>query len=191
MLLLIDNYDSFTFNLYQYLSELGEDDIQVVRNDKATVQQLDEMQPDKVVVSPGPSHPRNAGISIDAIKHFADKAPVLGVCLGMQCMAEAFGGTVAHAGELRHGKTSDIKHDGKGVFSGLPNPFEAVRYHSLAVQPDAVPQDFDVTARADSDLQVIMGIRHKRLPMEGVQFHPESIVTKPGKDLLANFLKMG
>lgn len=191
MLLLIDNYDSFTFNLYQYLSELGEDDIQVVRNDKATVQQLDEMQPDKVVVSPGPSHPRNAGISIDAIKHFADKAPVLGVCLGMQCMAEAFGGTVAHAGELRHGKTSDIKHDGKGVFSGLPNPFEAVRYHSLAVQPDAVPQGFDVTARADSDLQVIMGIRHKRLPMEGVQFHPESIVTKPGKDLLANFLKMG
>ncbi len=189
MLLLIDNYDSFTYNLYQYLSELGEDDIRVIRNDKATVQQLDDMQPDKVVVSPGPSHPRNAGISIDAIKHFARKTPVLGVCLGMQCMAEAFDGTVAHAGELLHGKTSNIQHDGKGVFVGLPNPFEAVRYHSLAVQPDAVPSNFDVTARA-AESGVIMGIRHSQLPVEGIQFHPESIFTKPGKDLLANFLEM-
>ena len=187
MLLLIDNYDSFTYNLYQYLSELGED-IRVVRNDKADVEELDAMRPDKVVVSPGPSHPRNAGVSIDAIRHFADKRPVLGVCLGLQCMAEAFGGIVDHAGEIKHGMTSLIEHDGAGVFDGLPNPFEAVRYHSLAVQPDAVPEEFDVTARS-TESKVIMGIRHKSLPVEGVQFHPESILTRPGKDLLSNFLR--
>lgn len=186
MLLLIDNYDSFTYNLYQYLAELGAD-IKVVRNDKATIPQLDAMNPSMLVVSPGPSHPRNAGISIDAIRHFANKTPILGVCLGLQCMAEAFGGTVAHAGEIKHGKTSEIKHDGRGVFTGLPNPFEAIRYHSLAVQPTKVPDDFDVTATS-AESNVIMGIRHKTLPIEGVQFHPESILTRPGKQLLANFL---
>ena len=186
MILLIDNYDSFTYNLYQYLAELGAE-IEVVRNDKATVPELDAMQPSKVVVSPGPSHPRNAGISIDAIRHFAPKTPILGVCLGLQCMAEAFGGTVAHAGEIKHGKTSLIEHDGEGVFAGVDNPFEAIRYHSLAVQPNAVPPDFDVTARS-TESKVIMGIRHKTLPVEGVQFHPESILTRPGKQLLANFL---
>ena len=189
MLLLIDNYDSFTYNLFQYLSELGAD-VHVVRNDKATVQELADLHPERLVVSPGPSHPRNAGISIDAIKHFAGKIPVLGVCLGHQAIGEAFGGIVDHAGELKHGKTSMIEHDGKGVFAGLPNPFEAVRYHSLAVQPDAVPPDFEVTARS-AESGVIMGMRHSELPIEGVQFHPESILTRPGKDLLRNFLEIG
>lgn len=188
MLLLIDNYDSFTYNLFQYLSELGAD-VEVVRNDKASVEELADMQPERVVVSPGPSHPRNAGVSIDAIRHFGSKVPVLGVCLGHQCIGEAFGGVVAHAGELKHGKTSMIEHDDKGVFAGLPNPFEAVRYHSLAVQPEAVPPGFEVSARS-TDSGVIMGIRHPDMPIEGVQFHPESILTLPGKDLLRNFLEI-
>ena len=188
MLLLIDNYDSFTYNLFQYLSELGAD-VKVIRNDKATVAELAEIGPERLVVSPGPSHPRNAGISIDAIKHFAGKIPVLGVCLGHQAIGEAFGGIVDHAGELKHGKTSMIEHDGKGVFEGLPNPFEAVRYHSLAVQPDAVPPGFEVSARS-AESGVIMGMRHPEMPIEGVQFHPESILTRPGKDLLRNFLEM-
>ncbi len=188
MLLLIDNYDSFTYNLFQYLSELGAD-VEVVRNDKATVAELADMGPERLVVSPGPSHPRNAGISIEAIRHFAGKVPVLGVCLGHQAIGEAFGGIVDHAGEIKHGKTSMIEHDGKGVFAGLPNPFEAVRYHSLSVQPDAVPPDFDVTARS-AESGVIMGMRHQTLPIEGVQFHPESILTRPGKALLKNFLEM-
>ncbi len=186
MLLLIDNYDSFTYNLFQYLSELGAN-VEVVRNDKATVGELAEMKPERVVISPGPSHPRNAGISIEAIRHFAGNVPILGVCLGHQAIGEAFGGVVAHAGELKHGKTSMIEHDGKGVFAGLPNPFEAVRYHSLSVQREAVPTGFDVTARS-SESGVIMGMRHDNLPIEGVQFHPESILTKPGKALLQNFL---
>ncbi len=188
MLLLIDNYDSFTYNLFQYLSELGAD-VHVVRNDKATVEELADMGPERLVVSPGPSHPRNAGISIEAIRHFAGKIPVLGVCLGHQAIGEAFGGVVDHAGELKHGKTSMIEHDGKGVFEGLPNPFEAVRYHSLAVQPDAVPPGFEVSARS-TESGVIMGMRHSEMPIEGVQFHPESILTRPGKDLLGNFLGM-
>ena len=189
MLLLIDNYDSFTYNLFQYLSELGAD-VHVVRNDKATIDELSEMGPERLVVSPGPSHPRNAGISIDAIKHFSGKIPVLGVCLGHQAIGEAFGGIVDHAGELKHGKTSMIEHDGRGVFAGLPNPFEAVRYHSLAVQPNAVPAGFEVSARS-VESGVIMGMRHHDMPIEGVQFHPESILTRPGKDLLGNFLEMG
>ena len=188
MLLLIDNYDSFTYNLFQYLSELGAD-VEVVRNDKASVEELADMEPERVVVSPGPSHPRNAGVSIDAVRYFSGKVPVLGVCLGHQCIGEAFGGVVDHAGELKHGKTSMIEHDGKGVFAGLPNPFEAVRYHSLAVQPESVPPGFEVSARA-ADSGVIMGIRHPDMPIEGVQFHPESILTLPGKDLLRNFLDM-
>ena len=189
MLLLIDNYDSFTYNLFQYLSELGAD-VRVIRNDKATVAELADMKPERVVISPGPSHPRHAGVSIDAARHFAGTVPVLGVCLGHQAIGEAFGGIVGHAGELKHGKTSMIEHDGRGVFKGLPNPFEAVRYHSLAVQPNAVPDGFEVSARS-TESGVIMGMRHLEMPIEGVQFHPESILTRPGKDLLRNFLEMG
>lgn len=187
MLLLIDNYDSFTYNLFQYLSELGAD-VEVVRNDKATIEELDLKQPDLVVISPGPSTPDNAGVSVDAVRHFSGKVPVLGVCLGHQCIGAAFGGKVSGAGEIRHGKTSLIHHDGKGIFEGVPNPFEAVRYHSLAIEKDTVPEDFYVTARTEND--IIMGIRHKSLPIEGVQFHPESIMTKPGKQILQNFLNM-
>jgi anthranilate synthase/aminodeoxychorismate synthase-like glutamine amidotransferase len=187
MLLLIDNYDSFTYNLYQFLSELGAE-VKVVRNDQATVEDLALMRPERVVISPGPSRPANAGVSMDAIRHFAGKTPVLGVCLGHQCIGEVFGGTVAGAGEIKHGKTSVITHDGKGVFAGLPNPFEAVRYHSLAIRPETVPPVLEVTARSENG--VIMGVRHRTLPVEGVQFHPESILTKPGKQLLRNFLEM-
>ena len=185
MLLLIDNYDSFTYNLFQYLAELGAE-VEVVRNDKATIEQLAAMNPDRVGVSPGPSTPDNAGISVDVIKHFAGKVPVLGVCLGHQCIAQAFGAVVSGAGEIRHGKTSPIQHEGKGVFAGLPQPFEAVRYHSLAVEPDTVPDNFEVTAQTENG--IIMGIRHKELDVEGVQFHPESIMTEVGKDLLQNFI---
>jgi anthranilate synthase/aminodeoxychorismate synthase-like glutamine amidotransferase len=185
MLLLIDNYDSFTYNLFQYLSELGAD-VEVVRNDKATIEELSGLNPDRVVISPGPSTPDNAGISIDVIKHFAGKVPVLGVCLGHQCIAQAFGGIVKGAGEIRHGKTSSIHHAGQGVFAGLPQPFEAVRYHSLAVEPDTIPDDFNVTAKTKNG--IIMGIRHRDLDVEGVQFHPESIMTEAGKELLQNFL---
>ena len=187
MLLLIDNYDSFTYNLYQYLSELGAE-VHVVRNDKATLDELDELGPDRVVISPGPSNPSNAGVSVDAIRHFSQKVPVLGVCLGHQCVGVAFGGEVAGAGEIRHGKTSMIHHDGKGVLNGLPTPFEAVRYHSLAIVTESVPDDLEVTARTDNG--IIMGVRHRSLPVEGVQFHPESIMTITGKDLLQNFLEM-
>ncbi|MDA0597476.1 MAG: aminodeoxychorismate/anthranilate synthase component II [Chloroflexi bacterium] len=185
MLLLIDNYDSFTYNLFQYLSELGAE-VEVVRNDKATIKELAAMNPERVVVSPGPSTPDNAGISIDVIKHFAGKVPVLGVCLGHQCIAQAFGGVVKGAGEIRHGKTSPINHTGQGVFAGLPQPFEAVRYHSLAIEQETVPDVFEVTASTENG--IIMGIRHKELDVEGVQFHPESIMTEAGKDLLQNFL---
>jgi anthranilate synthase component 2 len=188
MLLLIDNYDSFTYNLYQYLSELGAGHIEVIRNDQATVDELEAMNPTRVVISPGPSRPEEAGISVETIRRFAGKVPVLGVCLGHQCLAEAFGGKVIHAGEIRHGKTSPIHHDGKGVFAGVDNPFEAVRYHSLTIDPDSVPDGFEVTARTENG--IIMGVRHKTLVIEGVQFHPESIVTEPGKQLLQNFLNM-
>jgi len=187
MLLLIDNYDSFTYNLFQYLSELGAE-VKVIRNDKATVEELDMLQPELVVVSPGPSTPDNAGVSVDAVRHFSGKVPVLGVCLGHQCIGAAFGGVVSGAGEIRHGKTSPIHHDGKGLFQGVPDPFEAVRYHSLAIEKETVPPDFDVTARTENG--IIMGIRHKTLPVEGVQFHPESILTKQGKQILQNFLDM-
>jgi anthranilate synthase/aminodeoxychorismate synthase-like glutamine amidotransferase len=185
MLLLIDNYDSFTYNLFQYLSELGAE-VRVVRNDKVTIEELSVLNPERVVVSPGPSTPDNAGISIDVIKHFAGKVPVLGVCLGHQCIAQAFGGTVKGAGEIRHGKTSSIHHAGQGVFNGLPQPFEAVRYHSLAVEPETIPDSLEVTATTENG--IIMGIRHKQLDVEGVQFHPESIMTEAGKDMLQNFL---
>jgi anthranilate synthase/aminodeoxychorismate synthase-like glutamine amidotransferase len=187
MLLLIDNYDSFTYNLYQYLCELGAE-VEVFRNDKIGVEDIDQMAPERIVISPGPCTPKEAGVSVETIRRFAGRMPILGVCLGHQCIGEAFGGVVQGAGEIRHGKMSTITHDGRGVFAGLPNPFEAVRYHSLAIVPDTVPDELKVTARSESG--VIMGVRHKRLQVEGVQFHPESILTQPGKQLLANFLKM-
>jgi anthranilate synthase/aminodeoxychorismate synthase-like glutamine amidotransferase len=187
MLLLIDNYDSFTYNLYQYLCELGQE-VEVFRNDKITVEDVDQMSPERIVVSPGPCTPKEAGISVDTIKRFAGKLPILGVCLGHQCIGEAYGATVTGAGEIKHGKMSAVRHDGKGVFEGLPNPFDAVRYHSLAIVPETLPDELEATAWSESG--VIMGVRHKEITLEGVQFHPESILTKPGKQLLANFLRM-
>ena len=187
MILLIDNYDSFTYNLYQYLCELGAD-VRVVRNDEITVSEVEALAPEKLVLSPGPCTPKEAGISVELIERMAGRVPILGVCLGHQCVGEAFGATVAGAGEIRHGKSSKIEHDGKGVFRGLPNPFEAIRYHSLAIQPETVPECLEVTARSDSG--VIMGVRHRQHQIEGVQFHPESIATPVGKDLLRNFLEM-
>jgi len=187
MILLIDNYDSFTYNLYQYLSELGAG-VRVVRNDQATVDEIESMQPEKLVLSPGPCTPAEAGISVELIDRMAGKLPILGVCLGHQCIGEAFGAVVAGAGEIMHGKSSRIEHDGRGVFRGLPNPFEAIRYHSLAIQPESVPECLEVTAHSDSG--VIMGVRHREYAIEGVQFHPESIATPIGKDLLRNFLEM-
>ncbi len=187
MLLLIDNYDSFTYNLYQYLCELGAD-VEVFRNDKIGLEDIDSMAPERIVISPGPGTPAEAGISVETVRRFAGRVPLLGVCLGHQCIGEAYGAVVAGAGEIKHGKMSWVTHDNKGVFEGLPNPFEAVRYHSLAIVPETLPDVLEVSARAESG--IIMGVRHKTLPLEGVQFHPESILTKPGKQLLANFLKM-
>jgi anthranilate synthase/aminodeoxychorismate synthase-like glutamine amidotransferase len=187
MLLLIDNYDSFTYNLYQYLCELGAE-VEVHRNDKIGLEDVDTMAPERIVISPGPCTPKEAGISVETVRRFAGRMPLLGVCLGHQCIGEAFGGVVAGAGEIKHGKMSTITHDGRGVFAGLPQPFEAVRYHSLAIVPETVPDVLEVSARSESG--IIMGVRHRKLAVEGVQFHPESILTKPGKQLLANFLRM-
>ncbi len=187
MLLLIDNYDSFTYNLYQYLCELGAE-VEVFRNDRITVEDIDQMGPERIVISPGPCTPKEAGISVEVVRRFAGRMPLLGVCLGHQCIGEAFGAVVAGAGEIKHGKMSTISHDGRGVFAGLPNPIEAVRYHSLAIVPETVPECLEVTARSESG--VIMGVRHREVRVEGVQFHPESILTGVGKDLLGNFLKM-
>ncbi len=187
MILLIDNYDSFTYNLYQYLCELGAD-VRVARNDETTVREVEEMAPERVVLSPGPCTPKEAGISVELIQALAGKVPILGVCLGHECIGEAFGGEVAYAGEIMHGKSSRIEHDGKGVFRDLPNPFEAIRYHSLAIVRERVPESLEVSAWSDSG--VIMGVRHREYPIEGVQFHPESIMTSVGKDLLRNFLEM-
>ncbi len=187
MLLLIDNYDSFTYNLYQYLAELGAD-VRVYRNDEVSVEDCLSMQPERIVISPGPCTPDEAGISVDLIKAAGGKVPLLGVCLGHQAIGQAFGGEVVSAGEIMHGKTSMVTHDGKGVFAGLPNPFEAIRYHSLAIAPDSVPEELEVSATSESG--VIMGVRHRTMLIEGVQFHPESIMTKVGHDLLRNFLEM-
>ncbi|MEE2884251.1 MAG: aminodeoxychorismate/anthranilate synthase component II [Chloroflexota bacterium] len=187
MILLIDNYDSFTYNLYQYLCELGAE-VEVVRNDKITLQEIEQKRPEKIVVSPGPRRPENAGISNEVIKCFGESIPILGVCLGHQCVGYAYGGSIVGAGEIMHGKTSLINHDGKGVFNGLPNPFEAIRYHSLAVYEDDLPEELEVTAWTDNGL--IMGVRHVDFPVEGIQFHPESIMTGVGKDLLNNFITM-
>jgi para-aminobenzoate synthetase component 2 len=187
MLLMIDNYDSFTYNLVQYLGELGED-IRVFRNNKITIQEIEKLKPDRVVISPGPCTPNEAGISVQVIKHFSGRLPILGVCLGHQAIGAAFGGDIIRASRLMHGKTSLIHHDGKTVFDGLPNPFEATRYHSLLIRKETLPDCLEITAWTDSD--EIMGVRHKEFVVEGVQFHPESILTKVGKDLLRNFLKL-
>ncbi len=188
MLLLIDNYDSFTYNLYQYLGELGAR-VEVVRNDQVTIEGIEHMAPERIIVSPGPGNPDEAGISKDVVRHFAGKLPILGVCLGHQCIGEVFGGIVEGAGEILHGKVSQITHDGRGVFAGLKSPLQATRYHSLAIRPDSVPDVLEVSARSESG--VIMGVRHRTLPVEGVQFHPESIMTAAGKHILENFLAMG
>ena len=187
MLLVIDNYDSFTYNLVQYFGELGADP-QVKRNDAITPHEVEKMKPQKIVISPGPGRPEEAGISMELIRKFGGKVPILGVCLGHQCMGEVYGGKVVRAGRLMHGKTSPIQHDGKGVFQGLPNPFEATRYHSVIVEKNSVPSCLEVCAEtAEGE---IMGLRHREYPVHGVQFHPESILSKEGKDLLANFLKI-
>ncbi len=188
MLLLIDNYDSFTWNLYQYLSELGAD-VEVARNDEVTARECLALEPERIVVSPGPCTPAEAGVSIELIREAAGRVPLLGVCLGHQSIGAAFGARIESAGEIMHGKLSAIAHDGRGVFAGLPEPFEAIRYHSLAIAPDSLPGELEVTARAESG--VIMGVRHRSLPIEGVQFHPESIMTASGHDLLRNFLALG
>ncbi|MCS6292549.1 MAG: aminodeoxychorismate/anthranilate synthase component II [Nitrospira sp.] len=187
MLLMIDNYDSFTYNLVQYLGELGED-VRVYRNDKITLQQIEDLGPSRIVISPGPCTPKEAGVSVETIRQFAGRMPILGVCLGHQSLGVAFGGEVIRAQRLMHGKTSMISHDGKTIFHGLPNPFEATRYHSLLVNPKNLPDCLEVSAKtAEGE---IMGLRHRTLAVEGVQFHPESILTKAGKDLLRNFLKL-
>ena len=187
MLILIDNYDSFTYNLYQYLSELGQE-VEVYRNDKITVEEVEAKGPERVVISPGPCTPDEAGISMDLIAHMAGKAPVLGVCLGHQAVGQVFGGKVVRAGRLMHGKISPIHHDGKTIFEGLPNPFDAVRYHSLLVERESLPDCLEISA--ESDQGEIMGLRHREYCVEGIQFHPESIMTAPGKDLLRNFLRL-
>jgi anthranilate synthase/aminodeoxychorismate synthase-like glutamine amidotransferase len=187
MLLMIDNYDSFTYNLVQYLGELGQD-MKVFRNDRITVHEIEALKPDRIVVSPGPCTPKEAGISIDVIRHFAGKVPILGVCLGHQSIGEAFGGDVVRAPYLMHGKISMIHHDGKTIFSGLPNPFEATRYHSLVVKRETLPAVLEVSAWTEDG--IIMGLRHRKFAVEGVQFHPESILTSVGKDLLRNFLEL-
>jgi len=187
MLLMIDNYDSFTYNLVQYLGELGED-IRVFRNDKITISEIQELGPDRIVISPGPCTPKEAGVSINVIKHFSGKIPILGVCLGHQSIGAAYGAEIVNAPRLMHGKTSMIYHDGKTIFKDIPNPFEATRYHSLIVQKVTLSDDFEISAWTDKD--EIMGIRHKRHIVEGIQFHPESILTKEGKNLLRNFLKL-
>jgi para-aminobenzoate synthetase component 2 len=187
MLLMIDNYDSFTYNLVQYLGELGED-IRVFRNDKITIPEIEDLSPARIVISPGPCTPNEAGISIDVVRHFAGSVPLLGVCLGHQSIAAAFGAKIINAPRLMHGKTSIIRHDGKTIFKGISNPFEATRYHSLIVKKSTLSEQFEISAWTGRD--EIMGIRHKKYALEGVQFHPESILTRPGKDLLRNFLNI-
>ncbi len=190
MLLMIDNYDSFTYNLVQYLGELGET-VQVVRNDQITPDQIAELHPERIVLSPGPCTPTEAGISLAAIERFAGEIPLFGVCLGHQSIGQAFGGHIVRAGQVMHGKTSAVYHHGQGVFAGLPNPFTVVRYHSLVIEKTTVPDCLEITAwtqTAQGEIDEIMGVRHKTLPVEGVQFHPESILTEHGHALLRNFL---
>ena len=188
MILVIDNYDSFTYNLVKYLGEMGQD-LRVVRNDKITPDEIAELAPDKIVVSPGPCDPEHAGVSLQVIQRFAGEIPILGVCLGHQTIGQAFGGHIVRAGRLMHGKTSPVQHDGRGVFAGMPNPFEATRYHSLLIERDTLPDCLEISAEtAEGE---IMGVRHKDLPVEGVQFHPESILTEQGRRILENFVGNG
>lgn len=187
MLVMIDNYDSFTYNLVQYLGELGEE-VKTFRNDEIGIRDIVKMQPDRIMISPGPCTPNEAGISMDVISHFKGKVPILGVCLGHQSIGQAFGGKVVRAQEIMHGKTSRLTHTGVGVFKGLENPYTVTRYHSLVLERESLPTCFDVTAWTEDG--EIMGIRHKRFAIEGVQFHPESILTEHGHDLLKNFLEM-
>ncbi len=185
MLLMIDNYDSFTFNLVQYLGELGQD-VKVIRNDEMTVDEIERLGAERIVLSPGPCTPNEAGVSLDLIGRLAGRVPILGVCLGHQAIGQAFGGRIVHAKTLMHGKVSKIHHEGRGVFAGLPTPYEATRYHSLAIERSSCPSELEVTAWTEDG--EIMGVRHRALPVEGVQFHPESILTEHGHALLRNFL---
>ncbi len=192
MLLMIDNYDSFTYNLVQYLGELGAD-VRIYRNDQITLPEIEALTPERIVISPGPCTPNEAGVSMPAIRHFAGRLPILGVCLGHQSIGQVFGGRIVHARQIMHGKTSLIYHNNVGVFAGLPNPFEATRYHSLVIEKASVPDCLEITAWAQTEegaMDEIMGVRHREFPIEGVQFHPESILTEPGHALLANFLKL-
>ena len=198
MVFVLDNYDSFTYNLVQYLGELGAE-VEVRRNDQVTVAEIEAMRPEKIVISPGPCTPQEAGISVELVRHFAGKTPILGVCLGHQAIGAAFGGNIVRARKLMHGKTSSIEHDGRGVFAKLASPLTATRYHSLIVEESSCPPELEITARTrDSDASdrsglngasVIMGLRHKRFPIEGVQFHPESVLTSDGKQMVRNFLE--
>jgi anthranilate synthase component 2 len=190
MLLMIDNYDSFTYNLVQYFGELGAD-VRVYRNDQISIEEIQALNPEKIVISPGPCTPNEAGISLDVIKHFAGKKPILGVCLGHQSIGQAFGGDIIHASAIMHGKTSPVHHNNTSVFKGLNNPVESTRYHSLVIDKNTLPDCLEITAwteTEDGEMDEIMGVQHKTLPIEGVQFHPESILTEQGHDLLKNFL---
>jgi anthranilate synthase/aminodeoxychorismate synthase-like glutamine amidotransferase len=196
MVLVLDNYDSFTYNLVQYLGELGAE-VEVYRNDELTVEQVEALRPERILLSPGPCTPGEAGILVPLIRHMAGKAPILGVCLGHQAIGEAFGGNVVRAQQLMHGKTSPVAHDGKGIFAGLPTPLTCTRYHSLIVEEDSLPAELAVTARTPAANgagaaggSVIMGVRHRSLPIEGVQFHPESVLTEGGHQMIRNFLNM-
>jgi anthranilate synthase component 2 len=192
MLLMIDNYDSFTYNLVQYFGELGAD-VKVMRNDQLTIADIESMNPKQIVISPGPCTPNEAGISIDTIQHYAGKKPILGVCLGHQSIGQAFGGKIIHAGSIMHGKTSMVHHNGAGVFKGISNPFEATRYHSLVIDKTSIPDCLEVTAWTENEtgeIDEIMGVRHKEYIIEGMQFHPESILTEHGHQLLKNFLEL-
>ena len=191
MVFVLDNYDSFTYNLVQYLGELGAD-VVVRRNDELTVEEVEALKPDRILLSPGPCTPADAGILVPLIRHMASKAPILGVCLGHQAIGEAFGGKVVRAAHLMHGKTSPVSHDSKGVFAGLPSPLTCTRYHSLIVAEDSLPAELEITARTpeNGSGSVIMGLRHRTLPVEGVQFHPESVLTEGGHQMIRNFLAM-
>jgi anthranilate synthase/aminodeoxychorismate synthase-like glutamine amidotransferase len=191
MVFVLDNYDSFTYNLVQYLGELGAE-VVVRRNDQVTVEEVETMRPERILLSPGPCTPQEAGISIDLVRHFAGKVPVLGVCLGHQAIGAAFGGEIVRAPKLMHGKTSQVQHDGRTIFKDLPSPLTATRYHSLIVQEQGLPKDLEISAYATENggSRVIMGLRHKQLPVEGVQFHPESVLTGEGKRLIGNFLRI-
>ena len=191
MVFVLDNYDSFTYNLVQYLGELGAQ-IDVRRNDELTVDEVEALKPDRILLSPGPCTPQDAGILVPLIQRMAGKAPILGVCLGHQAIGAAFGGKVVRAGQLMHGKTSPVDHDGRGVFAGLPSPLTCTRYHSLIVAEDGLPDELEITARSggSGDESIIMGLRHRSLPVEGVQFHPESVLTEGGRQMIRNFLEM-